>query len=827
VTSVSAQTPAKSEESTESERDQIVAASQRALADNLPEVAARKLARLDQSGLDKPTRMMLVEALVRSGQNTEALEALGTESAPFWRGAALAGTGRFDEAVAELTTIASQADSPHWAEAILTIESLLHSLGRVEEATAVLAPLADHLTSPRRHEARLRLAELFVLQKNGEGALGVLGDKAGDNEPWPERYAAAHAISNARALTLVQRHAEAIDTLRPLLKPESRASQTEQLLIRTSISDSLARLGRSEEAAPILIEFIDRNPTTPYLDRVFDRLWRYGLLEEPRVREALETWSKDSAPEYSERAGLGLYLIGVRARDRGDTEAALETYSAAIERFPGSRALLRRVHLDMAEIHARAGSTELARQSLELAAPQAVLMPDLQARLDYLIGMIDYSGGEFDSAAKAFSKSANQSAEPIDRLSIGVNAAIAAIRTGEETAFQEATANFAPLGISETVRIEIAAERAVHAAAKLDRQASTLLAEFLEAHPEHHRAAEMELVLAETQLLAFPPRPQAALEHLQSAIARGLDSPALQARADYTAIYIEEAKLNDEAVVNKATAFLKRWTGESDAVSELRVRVRMKLAEVYDRQQDYPNAQTQFEILANELGNDPLAETALFFAGRASMSLLNPEGLDRAVAIFAQVVDLEGELAPVARLYQAKAKRRLGRHDEAVAGLSVLIETVADADLRREAIAEKSEALMILGERDPALLEVAEGTAWQLIHEFEDRGAHLQGRYLIAKIKERVGDIEGAVEACYDALDLSDATLRDMDDPSDLQWLYRVGFTNLEFLERLGRHEAAVTVAERMAVTRGSRSEEARKRAEKLRLQHFIWEVKD
>ena len=46
----------------------------------------------------------------------------------------------------------------------------------------------------------------------------------------------------------------------------------------------------------------------------------------------------------------------------------------------------------------------------------------------------------------------------------------------------------------------------------------------------------------------------------------------------------------------------------------------MKLAEAYFRRQDFANAQTQFELLAQQKPEARLAEKALFFAARSATS---------------------------------------------------------------------------------------------------------------------------------------------------------------------------------------------------------------
>ena len=81
---------------------------------------------------------------------------------------------------------------------------------------------------------------------------------------------------------------------------------------------------------------------------------------------------------------------------------------------------------------------------------------------------------------------------------------------------------------------------------------------------------------------------------------------------------------------------------------------------------DYPNAVTQFELLVEEFPQSPLAETALFFAGKAARLTMNPNSIDKAIEIWGRVVDMEGSLALNAREQQALAKMDLGLESEAI-----------------------------------------------------------------------------------------------------------------------------------------------------------------
>jgi len=75
-------------------------------------------------------------------------------------------------------------------------------------------------------------------------------------------------------------------------------------------------------------------------------------------------------------------------------------------------------------------------------------------------------------------------------------------------------------------------------------------------------------------------------------------------RADYLSIWVEEAAGGNETkVIELAKKFL-----EQHALSPFASEVRMKLAELYYRRQDFANAQTQFELIAQNNADSSLAE---------------------------------------------------------------------------------------------------------------------------------------------------------------------------------------------------------------------------
>jgi hypothetical protein len=55
-------------------------------------------------------------------------------------------------------------------------------------------------------------------------------------------------------------------------------------------------------------------------------------------------------------------------------------------------------------------------------------------------------------------------------------------------------------------------------------------------------------------------------------------------------------------------------------------------------------------------------------------------------------------------------------------------------------------------------------------------------------------------------------------------WFAKAGFFGIDLLEAARQWEPAARLAEQVAQRRGDREQEARERATKIRLEHFLWD---
>ena len=247
----------------------------------------------------------------------------------------------------------------------------------------------------------------------------------------------------------------------------------------------------------------------------------------------------------------------------------------------------------------------------------------------------------------------------------------------------------------------------------------------------------------------------------------------------------------------------------------------MKLAEAYFRRQDFANAQTQFELLAQQKPEARLAEKALFFAARSATSSMGAGSLDHALALLDQVVKLNGDLKWAARNEEAAIERRLGKDREAQALYDEVLKNNAKPAERREALCGKGDIFYELGVRDAQNYRRAIEFYEQLAAE-PGVPAHWrnQAEFKKGKALEKLNDKPAALTTDYGVIEEGIRS----DRPREFFWFYKAGFNAAHLLEETSDWKSAVAVYRKLAAVGGTRSDEAKARLTQLRLEHFLWD---
>jgi hypothetical protein len=101
---------------------------------------------------------------------------------------------------------------------------------------------------------------------------------------------------------------------------------------------------------------------------------------------------------------------------------------------------------------------------------------------------------------------------------------------------------------------------------------------------------------------------------------------------------------------------------------------------------------------------------------------------------------------------------------------------------------------------------------------------HARAGYTLAVALNSAGQSMEALEACHDVVESTGFS--GPADPSEFRWYYRAGFLGIDLLEASKQWEAAARLAEKLSLSSGDRAAEAKERATKIRLEHFLWDGK-
>jgi tetratricopeptide (TPR) repeat protein len=337
------------------------------------------------------------------------------------------------------------------------------------------------------------------------------------------------------------------------------------------------------------------------------------------------------------------------------------------------------------------------------------------------------------------------------------------------------------------------------------------LRQFLADFPNDPHVPRSHLALAEIAFKASPPDRSRVTAELTQVATEDSVTQEEKARLEFFAA-ADDSNQPVTTISRLAQDFLQKYPH-----SRFRPEIRIKLGEVYFRQNDYPNAQTQFELVSEEDPDSPLLETALFLAGEAARKSMNSSSMDHAVELFEEVYKINGPLRYRARLEQALTKRQALQDKEAVVLLNDLLNQTIPIDIRCEAMDAKGDAEFTLGSKDEAGYREAIRTFDSLAAlEGVSAVCRQSALYKKAKCYEKINQWDDALAAYYDVLSI------DYGAPGEI-WYFRAGFDAAQILESKKSWASAAAIYQKLAATPSSRAEEAKNRLARLRLEHFLW----
>ena len=780
------------------------------LAEGVPEVAVVRLQTLLGRNLTgegwRAVAEKLAEALVAAKQPADALTLLADprlreiSSTKFWRAQALASLRRWTEALPLYEESARADNSPFRESAIFGAAEMLRALERRDEALQKLFILFPD--GQWGAQARLRSAELYIDKSDAVNARRVLDEM----QPKSTAERKERRLLRGRLELILRRPERAIGAFQGFLKRPESASHAVVIAALCGIADAHLQLKTPETGDDMLEDFIERHPQDVDLAVIFAKLDELYRAERKLSRNELERWGRDPAQPRRGFAQWYLARLDLRA---GRRDRALESF-AALSRSETKSAALAPALLEYAQLkleeHDFDGAITILNEARAFQ-PEATL----RDRIDLLAAHAQYLAQRFEIATATFERLAH-SASPWAKLSL-FNASIGWLQLGDHARFLADYDEFEKQAGDEESLAEMRLEEGLVQAANGGAKAADSLQSFLRDFPRNPRASEAWVALAELAFHSTPPR----LDEAQKDLVRATESKPTAAaaeRSDYLLIWIKDAaSANGADVLELGNLFLQKHAASSFAPE-----VRMKLAETYYRRQDFPNAQTQFELLAQQNPPGPLMEKALFFAAESALSSMGAHSLDRAIVLFDQVVRLNGELKWAARNEQAVIERKLGKPLDALLLYDEVLKGDAGRSEKREALCGKGDILFEMGGNVNYRRAIE---AYDQLASDKEEPIHWRNQALFKKglCLEKATDRAGALSAFYKVLE-SEAR---PDRRRELFWYYKAGFNAARLLEDDSKWESAAAVYQTLAATGGNRSEEAKARLNRLRLEHFLW----
>jgi TolA-binding protein len=786
----------------------------RPMEEGVPQVAVMRLRALLSGDLAPEERRVasakLGEALLAAGEAEEALKVLqdpallALPGTRFCRAQAQATLERWTEALSLYQQVAAEAASPFRSRAILGQAEALRALRRPDEALQVFALLFSNPQAKDR--AELRSVELLLEKQDAAGARRIL-DKT---RPTALADKKEKRLLQGRLEAQLNHHERALALFQTILRRPEGASRAVLIATLCAVGETSLRLKTPETGDDSLEDFVEHHPTDPELPTIFKKLDQLYRAERAPSNQELRRWTND--PVQPRRALAQWYLARSELR-AGRRENALRVFGELRDGHPQLSALAGGL-FEFAQLEL---DNRRFDEALAILEDARALRPNpaLIERINLLAGQAHYGARHFEAAAQTFEKVAHTS--PHSAADSFFNASLAWLQLSDHARFLTDYRELGQSGGNEEARGDLLLEEGLTQAAQGNKKAAETLQVFLREFPRHKRCAEAWVALAELAFHGAPANLEAARKNLVRAAESGPNDDARE-RGDYLVIWIEDTAPNTNAakVIGFASQFLQKYPASS-LVSD----VRMKLAETYYRQQDFPNAQTQFQILAQENPRAGFTEKALFFAAKSAMQSMGAQSLDHALVLLDEVVKKNGELKWAARNEQAVIERKLGKPQDAATLYDEVLQGAARPEEKREALCGKGDILYESGPADRENYNRAIEVYDQLGSQ-KDAPPHWRNQALFKKgiCLEKLDDRDNALATFYKIIEEETRFGRQR----EFFWYYKAGFNAARLLEDDSKWQPAAVVYQKLVSAGGARSDEAKSRLSRLRLEHFLWE---
>ncbi|MFZ9940708.1 MAG: tetratricopeptide repeat protein [Luteolibacter sp.] len=786
----------------------------------------------------------LAEAWIRAGKSSKALELLDQSlvrnhpEQAFWKGQALAASGRIADAITQLAPLIEKPDAPHRFETAVSLANLQLSLGQTNAALATLASLQNSINPSQAAELLLREVEILIDTKQIDAARKRLASI----ESYPEKLQARAKLLNAHLKLAENQQSAAAEIFKSLIDQPQGLTLRQFHSAALGLTDALSASEGPTAALTFMISFIGDHPNSPQLAAFFQRIEKMlpekPLMDDP-ILVQLEPWTKlgeidptglvsteeaasEAAwPSAKPREAVVAHAIYVRALalDRNGSTAALAESRRLCNRLRAEfsdHPAADRALLMMAKRQLSAGAVDQAMHTLTVLRENSNLSSQ-RGEAAFLEAMESYKKGDAGSAAKLFDVAA-QELEDENSVSARFNSLVAMSMDEKQSATSFTTiANIEDPALSEDLKLE----RAM--AAKSSPEKTQALAEFISNNPQHPRVNEARIASAHAALDQSPPdtaRAQSALDEL--AKLAGTEQAVAPVQLAWLKLRISSASNDLPSVIANANAMLTEFPTDPLAGDAA-----LLLGRAHFESRSYNDARLVFEKLAATSTDSSRAQAAWLLAAQSAALVQTPQSRQEALILFKKAPETDSPLASVAKLEMARLMIDMNQAEDAVNLLRPWFSSLQKNDpIHQTCGLLLGDALQTLSLAQPeALTDALEIYDLLLVGIDHQSPHHSRLQYLRGRILEQLPDKpQSPGENEQQALRAYHSVLETDQAPADWNYFELCGFRALALCEKHQRWPAAIACARKIASFNGPRAEEAKQRAEQIRLKNMIWE---
>ena len=817
----------------------------KALQDEIPKLALLNFNKLLTQNPPKSTLPFILrvigEAHIRQGDYKEGLQVLrrnegvaAQAGALYWMGVADKNLQRystalrlFDAALLEKTLSVPEKEAIFWQMA--EIHTLL---GNQDLVRTLFQNLIESKEKKTHQRALISLAYWENIWKNHATSLELINLLLAEDIEQDSSLFFLASLLKSQALLSTQKEQEATELLKtllttkaptPLLKDQAliilaeaeiaeEKKQTERLAsspesFDTSVPTPPAEASaHSPTAEDRLLFFIESEPQSALLGLAFDVLKKAQAFEDAQTLSRLISWA--NGPE-SPRTPWALYTLALLYEEKNQHIPLIALCKQAAKNYPETPLTLDILSLTLQHL-IEEDYKEESLQELEQ------LLPKNSTQALFIQGLRDYKKGQFNPSAQLNKKVIEQSpsGDPLIQTAL-LNEGLSLLQAGKASELS-ALLEY-PRAHKDTVAL-LALESALDAASRLDKEAGEKIALFIKQYPKHPRLADAYLAQAELALYEDTLNEELCLQSFIALSDLTLNEEQKE-RFMRLKIMLPEYAGQLPSAIQATKNYL-----DSYPAPELKEPMQLKLAELMYRQGEYNQTQLYLQNLLSTLSEkSPLRPAALFLCAKAAQQINTNDSLNTALRLFEEILQSPSPYTNSSHIERASLLMRQGRASEVITHLNVLFEKNPQlaGETRYLALALLAEAWSSLASQDNKALTKAHQLTSELLAERDlPQDWKLRTYYQRAQILEKNQDPTAALQDYYAILDL----IPEAPDRKEWYWYYRSGFAALQLLENEKNWKAAIKLSLNLAQAGGPRAEEAKKRAERIRLENFVWD---